>query len=257
MKYTAVIIEPRIHNALQFVLENFLNNLDLDWSFIIFYGTENKEFLFNIIKENFLEFKNRIRLINLNVNNLAIKDYNNILFDNEFYKIIPTKYFLIFQTDSLIRNKFKHFINFFLKYDYVGAPWPDPVKIFGVNDCNHVGNGGLSLRNKDKMLEIINNHYNKSFRYNEDYFFCKKRNDIELNLPTLDEATSFSIEHIYNDESFGVHKPWNYLSKENYDKLIKISPEIYHLELLNKEYNKKKNIIKKPGNIEFIEENLI
>ena len=257
MKYTAVIIEPRIHNALKFVLENFLNNLDLDWSFIIFYGIENKEFLFNIIKDNFLEFKNRIKLINLSVNNLSIKDYNNLLFDKEFYKFIPTKYFLIFQTDSLIRNKFKHYINFFLQYDYVGAPWPNPVKIFGVNDCNNVGNGGLSLRNKDKMLEILDNHYDKSFKYNEDYFFCKKRKNIELNLPTLIEATSFSIEYIYNDESFGVHKPWNYLSKENYDKLIKTSPEIYHLEVLNKEYNKKNILIKKIGNIEFIEENLI
>lgn len=27
-KYTAVIVEPRIHNAWQLVLNNFLNNLD-------------------------------------------------------------------------------------------------------------------------------------------------------------------------------------------------------------------------------------
>jgi hypothetical protein len=257
MKYTAIIIEPRIHDALNFVLDNFLNNLDEDWVFIIFYGTHNKNYLFDIIKNNFLDIINRITLINLNVSNLTISDYNNILFNLDFYKFIKTQYFLIFQTDSLIRVKYKYYINYFLEYDYVGAPWENPKKIFNRNDCNNVGNGGLSLRNKEKMIEIINKYYIESQKCNEDYFFVKKRDDLSINFPSLENALYFSIESLFNEESFGVHKPWLYLSHEDYNKLITISPEIYNLELLNKEYNSKKIQIKTIGKLEFIQETLV
>ena len=36
----------------------------------------------------------------------------------------------------------------FLKWDYIGAPWEKPKE-----GC-FVGNGGLSLRTRDKMIEI-------------------------------------------------------------------------------------------------------
>ena len=45
MLYTAVIIEPREHPALLFVLTNFLKNLSDDWSFIIYHGTNNIDFI--------------------------------------------------------------------------------------------------------------------------------------------------------------------------------------------------------------------
>jgi hypothetical protein len=41
-KYTALIIEPRKHKALEFVLKNFLENLSNEWSIIIFHGNLNK-----------------------------------------------------------------------------------------------------------------------------------------------------------------------------------------------------------------------
>jgi hypothetical protein len=54
---------------------------------------------------------------------------------------------LIFQLDTLLSEQYKNNIYNFLDYDYVGAPWA----------FNHkVGNGGLSLRKKSKMLEILN-----------------------------------------------------------------------------------------------------
>ena len=44
-KYTAIIVEPREHKALAFVLENFLENLNDDWNVIILHGTENKKYV--------------------------------------------------------------------------------------------------------------------------------------------------------------------------------------------------------------------
>ena len=260
MKYTAVIIEPRIHNALEFVLNNFFTNLDEDWSFMIFFGTDNKQYLFNMIKQKFYHMINRIKLINLGTNNLSIRNYNHILYNKNFYDLIETEIFLIFQTDSIIRNKYKYFINAFLNYDYVGAPWADPYKVFGKNDCNFVGNGGLSLRRKSKMLEIINKNYDLSCsNINEDYFFTRSYKNVKLNVPDVEFAKHFSIESVFNYESFGVHKPWLHLSKEDYNLLINISPEVYELELLNNEYSntKKKEVITCKLNFDFIEEKLI
>ena len=69
MLYTAIIIEPRQHKALPFVLENFLNNLSEDWSFIIFHGTTNINFIIDIINDKLTSHLHRIKLINLNVKN--------------------------------------------------------------------------------------------------------------------------------------------------------------------------------------------
>ena len=140
MKYTAIIIEPRKHKALHFVLDNFLEGLTDDWSIIVFHGTENEIFIKDIIKTFDESYINRIKLINLKVNNLTIKEYNHLLLNTKFYEFIPTETFLIFQTDTLILNKEK--INNFLDYDYVGAPWNH--KPFNIDVS--VGNGGLSLR---------------------------------------------------------------------------------------------------------------
>ena len=200
-KYTAIIIEPREHKALLFVLENFIKNLSNEWNFIIFHGNKNYNFINNILNSSNLLKNNihKIKLININVDNLSIQDYNNILVSKEFYNYIPTETFLIFQTDTMICPENKHLINDFIKYDYVGAPWS-----FGV------GNGGLSLRKKSKMLEIINNNiYNNE---NEDIFFT--HNNTRMNIPSLDDAKKFSVETIYNYNSFGVHKLWWYLDKK-------------------------------------------
>ena len=118
-KYTAIIIEPRKHKALSFVLENFLTNLPENWDFIIFHGTQNLEFINDIINNDLFEYKNKIVLKNLNVDNLTLKDYNELLVSKKFYDNIPSEIFLIFQTDSIICEDYKNLITDFLKYDYI------------------------------------------------------------------------------------------------------------------------------------------
>ena len=58
----------------------------------------------DIITNKLLNHISRIRLINLNVDNLTISDYNNLLVSRKFYNYIPTK---IFQTDTIICNEYK------------------------------------------------------------------------------------------------------------------------------------------------------
>lgn len=215
--YTALIVEPRKHKALEFVFLNFKNNLkDNEWYFVIYCSIFNKDFVEDI--KNKLNID--IDIIPICDNNLTIPNYNYLLTHKKFYEVIPTNLVLIFQTDTLILNK--EIIYDFLKYDYVGAPW------FNEKD---VGNGGLSLRNKSKMLEIINK---KGTCYeNEDFYFSFPRKyDIKMNKPTFEEGKRFSVEQCYHDKSFGIHKVWRNLKNQEYQQLIKLYPEIEILKSL-------------------------
>lgn len=226
--YTAIIIEPREHKALELVLTNFTNNLDDRWNFIIFHGSNNINYIKNIIQTKLKKHSHRIKLHNLNVSNLTIKDYNNIFFDKNFYNNIPTETFLVFQTDTFICKKHKDLIYNFIKYDYTGAPW---IPTHWNNQQYSVGNGGLSLRKKSKMLELLNNCKHNGM--NEDLFFSnifasELKCNVVISKPSVNDAKNFSIEHIYNDKSFGVHKPWLYIDKkidhcENLDTLINLN----------------------------------
>lgn len=215
-KYTAVIVEPRIHDAWPLVLGNFLRNLDERWDFLIFCGTDNEEYLIKLIDAEFEHHKHRIKMINMNISNYTINEYSALLMTREFYEKIPTEIFLIFQLDSLISDKYNHYIYDFIQYDYVGAPW---------NFNNDVGNGGLSLRRKTAMIDIIESPNERI--HIEDLFFSK----YTKNKPTFEEAKRFSVETVYSKESFGMHKCWG--NDISADELLQISlhiPDLFKLK---------------------------
>ena len=209
----AVIIEPREHEFLVPVINNIIDNVPEYTKIQIFHGTKNLDY----IKKHFgNQIKsNKIILTNLNVENLTIKDYNLLLTSSNFWNNIDGEHILIFQTDSCMCSKSINKIEDFLKYDYVGAPWKDP------NYPNNGGNGGFSLRKKSKMLEIITNHkYNNE---NEDLYFSKYSN----NLPSRELLKSFAVETLlYNSTPIGIHKPWDWLNKNELNKLKESCPEI-------------------------------
>jgi hypothetical protein len=200
MKYTAVIIEFRQHRALSYVLNNFLENLSDEWKFVVFHGNLNKDYVQTIIDEDLSEFKNKITTVHLPYDNMQIHEYSRLLTSEKtVYDYIDTETFLVFQTDTIIIKKNKDLINEFLQYDYVGAPWNNGV----------VGNGGLSLRKKSKMLEIIEKNTTRR-NEPEDNFFSEPIN-VEIYKPDAAEAYKFSVEH--NPvcmNPFGCHKPWYY-----------------------------------------------
>ena len=122
-------------------------------------------------------------------------------------------------------------INEYMKYDYIGAPWPKN------QDDNKfcVGNGGLSLRTKETMLKVINKisinetTYNKStkkYMINcklntppEDVYFSKNIIDFNLGIVAdYNTAKRFSIESVYYKKPFGGHNFW--LSNNNWKDLL-------------------------------------
>ena len=221
MSKTAIIIESRNHQALDFVVKNICDNLDSSWKIIIFCGEYNESFCQNIAKAINAD---RISVKNIDLpTRLNDNSYSKILCDKKLYDYIPTNTFLVFQTDTMINNSCNHYIDRFLDYDYIGAPW---------QEFQEVGNGGFSLRKKDKCLEILDKIPYKHGVYEDRYFsltfdkpYSKKeclkyKEQISLNKPTLDQAKHFSVETIFCEDFFAVHKPW-WWQKKNKLKILK------------------------------------
>ena len=216
---TAVIIETRKHKALEFVLNNFLSTIDAP--FLLFCGNLNKTFCEELLAGPLLQFKSRVRLVHMNVDTMRASEYSTLLCKTRtIYNEIQTEHFLLFQTDTMLFPRYKEFINEFFQYDYVGAPWNNDR--FG-----GVGNGGLSLRRKSKMLEIMDN-----VTYcgePEDIYFCNNLL-VDLHRPSMEQAKRFSVEEVFHPQTFGCHQPW----ERGFDKeLLDAYPEVRTLFELN------------------------
>ena len=207
---TVVLVEPRKHRALEFVIRNVLESLeDGIWKLQLCHGIQNENWVRRILERPSLQpFRHRIELRNLGVENLASPaEYSRIVASRKFTEGIPTETFLMVQTDSMICPQWRHLLYKFLPYDYVGAPWPwEHLK---------VGNGGFSLRKKSKMLEIIDAHPPFTGLYEDHFFSAHARFK-----PSPEEAREFSIEQVYHPRSFGVHKVWAHQPAERLPALI-------------------------------------
>ena len=101
----------------------------------------------------------------------------------------------MFQNDSML---LKSGIEEFLKWDYIGAPWKTPKE-----GC-FVGNGGLSLRTKDKMIEITEKYASDNGMW-EDIYFSKYTNGDGL--ADIESARKFAMEDDYYHDPMGIHNP--------------------------------------------------
>uniref|UniRef100_A0A6C0JG80 DUF5672 domain-containing protein n=1 Tax=viral metagenome TaxID=1070528 RepID=A0A6C0JG80_9ZZZZ len=226
-KYTAIIIEPRKHKALEFVLNNVCDCLSNEWKIVLFHGINNADYSNNIINKLNLLYDNRINTVDLVVENLNLIEYSKLLTTKSIiYDHIDTDVFLVFQTDSMIFKKNAYLLDTFLEYDYVGSPWL-VTNYLPTSNCDFIGNGGFSLRNKNKMLEIIKKRDWNSIEENdnryEDLFFSTKYSDVSVRKPEYKKACSFSVDEVFSEICFACHKPWVHnhynLFKTNYPEV--------------------------------------
>jgi hypothetical protein len=215
-----VIIEPRCHNLLIPVIKNFMYLLqNKGWGLIIFHGKDNATFL----RDGLKNWKNVKYVYMKDVSNLSITDYNNFLCSPNFWDLllkIGCNHSLIFQVDTVL---LKDCIDDFLDYDYIGAPWF--IKFFNILE---IGNGGLSLRNVEKMHYIVNNCPRKIHLNNEDIYFSFYLKTMKegSKIPTIDVAKKFAMESIYHDDTCGMHKP--FMDKfPNRDAFVKLLSKRY------------------------------
>jgi hypothetical protein len=129
--------------------------------------------------------------------------YSTLLLSSFFYKTFKNHgydYILIFQSDGyMFRDELEEWLN--KEYDYIGAPFlfEYPMYVESNYTSNRIinkrynGNGGVSLRNIDWMIENIERlklSKNNSFGYVEDIFICDTFN--YKNNPSLYECSRFS-----------------------------------------------------------------
>ena len=230
-KYSAIMVEPRKHKAIEFVLKNICHCLSDEWNVILFHGNDNEEYVKNIINNNHV-LKSRINAININIGNLDLIEYSKLFATKSIiYDYIMTEIFLVFQTDSMIFEKNKNLIYNFLEYDYVGSPWLI-TNYLPTKNASYIGNGGFSLRKKSKMFEIIDNvEWNKNNTFSEiyynnvfeDLYFSTNYDSIKVNKPEYTKAIMFCVDEVFNSITLACHKPWNH---SHYEEFKLLYPEV-------------------------------
>jgi len=219
-KYEAVFVEFREFDHIEFIIRNAIMQLGPRWSYSIICGNDNYNFMITICNN----ICKNIKVIKTTFNAVTIREYSDFLKTSDFWNLLIGEKILIYQEDSFI---FNDNIIEFIEYDYIGAPWLEPVLPI------RVGNGGLSLRTKQTMLDIIETVSNDKNLSNEviseDVFFSKYMQKYKIG-KVADEETAcrFSSELIYSKNSFGGHQFW--LSDPNW--------KIRMYESMQKLYNK-------------------
>jgi hypothetical protein len=194
--YYASLFELRCLTELRPIIKNHLyflnkNNLGIKWGLQIFHGSENEEFIKELLKDF-----NNVVYENLNIQNFKDRQtHTKILKTTDFWKKSKGEKILMFQNDSML---LKSGIEEFLKWDYIGAPWKTPKE-----GCL-VGNGGLSLRTKDKMIEITEKYESDNGMW-EDIYFSKYTNGDGL--ADIESARKFAMEDDYYHDPMGIHNP--------------------------------------------------
>ena len=149
----------------------------------------------------------------------SVDSYNRLIFQ-DLHKYFRTSHCLIVQADSFVVNS-RLWKDEFLKFDYIGGPWPNKIKI-NPNltlhlEKNPVGNGGFSMRSR-KLVEATSKINFDSLNFPlkaEDvvicYFLYKEMINIGIRFAPPKLAAQFSMENIENlygqdaNSVFGFH----------------------------------------------------
>jgi len=246
MSKTALIVETREYKALSFVLKNVMKTLSDEWNLQIFHGTQNLNYIKNIINEDsFLKkIKNKITFTNLNIDKITADDSSlEIMLTEKFWNDVVGETILYFECDSMLCPNSEHKVEEFEHFDYIGGYWGNREYPLD-KEYPMVMNGGLSIRKKQFMLDIIKNDLEPYLKGGgnpcEDYFVSSQIK----NKPTVREVRNFSIDCSYVSPldmkaPFAVHKPWGVNPNKGhgryYEDIKKVCEEVEELESLQKE----------------------
>lgn len=138
----------------------------------------------------------------------SVAQYSRFVASPMFYQRFVTQYqwMLMHQLDAfLLANKIQFFIS--LGYDYFGAPWKmgfeNPLFIFNRPILKklftriHVGNGGLSLRNIPRTLDLLlrkKNHESLNYFLEDAFFGYWGQRDHSFKSCPTEIASNFAFE---------------------------------------------------------------
>ncbi len=223
----SVFIDFREIKHAEVLIRNVIFNLGDGWCHTVITGND----AYNFYNELCNNIHSSIKVIKLNIDDFSHNDYNNLLLTKNFWNMFNSEKILIYQSDSFV---FKNNINDFLEWDYIGAPFKKCLNI--INAEHQVGNGGLSLRSKSKLINVLNNvnllenvYSNQVNKYKiikmldnypEDIVFSQNMQNLNIGkVADYDTALTFASDTVYTVDSFGMHCIWN--SCSDWEKKMK------------------------------------
>ena len=195
--------EPKLH--LDFILKNTMNKLGNKWQYTVVCCDKNYD---DIVKLNY-----PITIIKLDKNEMTNNDINNLLLDHTFWEKLNGETILLYNTETIIfNNQYEKF----LEYDLVGCPMYHYMDW----DINNVGSGGLSLRNKQKVIELANNYgnvklranaikYQKMYGYDKVMEFAYYTSCKNVKIADWQTSMEFGMETIKSTNPFAGYRWWN------------------------------------------------
>jgi len=173
----------------------------------------------------------------------SLEDYSRFVL-KRLYRHITTSHVLLIQWDGYVAHP-ELWMNEFLAWDYLGAPWPDG------KGGHTVGNGGFSLRSR-KLLEALQDDRFPLITNTEDVTICGEhrsslQRDFGIRFGPPDLAKWFSFEMdardvIAGQKTFGFHGLFNFFAVESESEIVDLIPllsnaavesEMAHLLLKN------------------------
>jgi hypothetical protein len=161
----------------------------------------------------------RSSIEHIHIPNISFRGYSKFVIEN-LYEYVETPFCLLVQADGFVINP-TLWNDSFLQYDYIGAPWPERVRLRSEKwfhlDKNRVGNGGFSLRSS-KLLKLTSRIDFDRLDFplrSEDLIICHFLYDRMIadgvKFAPVSVAAKFSLESAIAespcslDETFGFH----------------------------------------------------
>ena len=213
MSKVAVIVETREHDAFPFVINNVMSILPEDYSLQVFHGTSNYDYVYDSVENDMTLLWKEVEFTNLGIDSISADDSSlEIMLTEDFWNKVIGETVLYFECDTMLCPNSEHKVEDFEHFDFIGGYWGNQLDMLD-NDYSKVMNGGLSIRKKSFMLDIIKNELQPYLERGgnpcEDYFVT----DRIRTKPKVRDVLNFSIDNGYmyplNDKApFGLHKPW-------------------------------------------------
>jgi hypothetical protein len=226
-KNVATIIEDRPLANLAPLILHFASVLGPDWPIVLFTTKDQAP--------NSVPFRRAVKEGRVIIKNLppgtAFADHSSV---SEFLtrpwfweQLAPASHVLMFQADSILCANSELRVDDFLKYDFVGAPIAVPDS--GDDGHGEGYNGGLSLRNRAMVLDIVNRYSwtgeketgeistegcvtkRPCLKFEDQWFYHKMKEMEGARLPSVEVASTFAVETVWTDRPLGYHQVerWN------------------------------------------------
>jgi len=229
MQNTALIVEPRFLEKLPAIIENFQTTLGPTWKIVFYCGKGLATKWMPLVRKD-------VEVRELEVNNFIDDEYSDFFKDKSLWKNLYGEWILTFQADTWLISSGKYTIDYFINKNksYIGGNqkylWIEMEKILRLHPRYRNFNGGLSLRKREHMLEIIDamppmktiKYTNKMEADPEDVYFTEGCYIMGYPIGDDEDCSHFALHTIWKDKFFGIHQPDRYVQ----EPLLKMYPEV-------------------------------